>query len=45
MPLIGPLLDAAAGIPNDLRDPDGDLGALLKILSQLDAAMRGEVLS
>jgi hypothetical protein len=39
MRLIGPLLDAADGLPNDLRDPEGDLGSLLEVIERIHQAM------
>jgi hypothetical protein len=41
MPLIGPLLDAADALPNDLRDPDGELSDLLDAISHIHRAMEG----
>lgn len=39
MPLIGPLLDAWDGMPNDEKDPDSPLYALMV---QIDRAMEGD---
>ena len=38
MPLIGPLLDAADGVPNDLRS-DWALKELFRVLNQIHKAM------
>ena len=43
MPLIGPLLDAADAIPNDLRDKDGEMGPLLEVIEHIHKAMDDEL--
>ncbi len=41
MPLIGPLLDAWDGIPNDVRY-DEELAQVARILAAIESAMLGE---
>ena len=38
MPLIGPLLDAWDGTPNDIKSDDG-IANVREIIAQIDAAM------
>jgi hypothetical protein len=38
MPLIGPLLDAWDGMPNDEKDPDS---TLFRVMEKIAAAMEG----